>query len=81
MEEVAVDIISYNSTISACEKGGRWEVACMLLNQMASVQMLADVISFNSAFLACYQCGQWQSAMDILYLMAWCGCRDGMGLA
>ena len=53
----------------------------MLLNQMASVQMLADVISFNSAFLACYQCGQWQSAMDILYLMAWCGCRDGMGLA
>ncbi|CAK0840714.1 unnamed protein product [Prorocentrum cordatum] len=37
------DVISYNSGISACEKGEQWQCALSLLGEMWSIKLEPDV--------------------------------------
>ena len=48
---VAPDVYSFNAAISACEKGGQWERALSLLDEMRSAGVEPDVYSFNAALL------------------------------
>ena len=46
---VEPDVISFSAAISACEKGGQWERALSLLEEMGRRGVEPDVVSFNAA--------------------------------
>ena len=54
--------ISYNSAISACEKGHQWEQALSTLQDMRLPQLEPDVISYSAAISACEKGQHWQQA-------------------
>ena len=47
--DLLLDILNYNSTIRACDKGWQWHQALGLLEGMRHNYLLPDVISFSSA--------------------------------
>ena len=47
------DVISFNSCISACARGGEWERSVSLIVAMKSAGVPPNVISFNTAISAC----------------------------
>ncbi len=57
------NVISYNSAISACEKGQQWEQALRLLLEMRSSRLEPNVMSYNSAISACEKGQQWEQAL------------------
>jgi pentatricopeptide repeat domain-containing protein 1 len=40
------DVITYNATTSACKKGGQWEKALQLLEEMRAKGLEPDVITY-----------------------------------
>ncbi len=58
-------MISYNAAISACEKGGQWEQAMQLLQQMVKQGITPNVISYNAAISACEKVGQCEHAIKL----------------
>jgi pentatricopeptide repeat protein len=63
---VAPNVISFNAAISACEKGGQWQRALSLLEEMRAAGVTPNVISFSAAISACEKGGQWQRALSLL---------------
>ena len=57
--------ISYNSAISACEKGQQWKQALSSLLEMWTSQQTPDVISYNSAISACETGQQSEQALSL----------------
>ena len=49
-------ILGYNATLSACEKGGPWQLALMLFDGMCKAQVDPDVTSY-SVTLSAYEKG------------------------
>ena len=47
------DVISYNSAISACEKGQQWQQALMLFSEMGQQHVVPNVVTHNAAISAC----------------------------
>ena len=56
-----LDVSSYGSAISVCEKGEQRQHALRLLVEMRRIDLLPDVISYNFA-----EVGQWQHALGSL---------------
>ena len=50
---VLPDKISFNASMSACEKAGEWRMALHLLSQMPAASAASNEISFNAAISAC----------------------------
>eukprot|EP00975_Prorocentrum_lima_P039191 8236968-Prorocentrum_lima.AAC.1 len=46
---VDIHAISYRASISACEKGAKWEMAMNLLGTMGSSRVGANAISYGAA--------------------------------
>ncbi len=46
-------MISYNATMSTCEKGQQWEQALSLMPEMRRSWFEPNVISFSAATSAC----------------------------
>ena len=63
---VTPDVISFSAAISACEKGGQWERALALLEEMRERAWSRNVISFNAAISACEKGGRWERALSLL---------------
>jgi len=61
-----LDVVSYNSAISACEKGTQCQIALALLQEMVHQSLLLHVVSFNAAMSACGESGQWMEALTLL---------------
>eukprot|EP00913_Durusdinium_trenchii_P034246 g32050.t1 len=57
----AVDRISYNAAISACEKAGEWQWALFLFGSSG----LTDLVAQNALISACEKGDQWQQALEI----------------
>ena len=55
---VSIDVISFSAAISVCEKGGRWQRALCLLDDMCKAGVTMDVISFSATISACEKDGQ-----------------------
>eukprot|EP00966_Prymnesium_polylepis_P093678 2167735-Prymnesium_polylepis.1 len=51
---------SFSASISACEKGGQWERALSLLDDMQRRGVRPNMFSFNAAISACEKGGQWE---------------------
>jgi excinuclease UvrABC ATPase subunit len=56
VETLAQTRISFNASISACEKAAQWEFALSLLWYMPRLRLLPNVFSFNDGFSACKTC-------------------------
>ena len=63
------DVITYNATISACEKGQQWITAVSLLQEMQQWHMEPDVITYNATISACEKGQQWITAVSLLLEM------------
>ena len=64
---VQPDVISFSSSISACETGHQWEKALDLFTVMQrSLVFKPDVISFISSITACEKGQQWERAFELL---------------
>ncbi|CAE8615408.1 unnamed protein product, partial [Polarella glacialis] len=61
--------ISYSAAISACEKGGQWQLALSLLSSMPVMKAIPNEISYNAAISACEKGGQWLGALTLLQQM------------
>ncbi|CAE8614196.1 unnamed protein product [Polarella glacialis] len=61
--------ITYSAAVSACQKGGQWQLALGLLNSMPGMSLIPNEVSYNSAISACGKGGQWQLALILLSQM------------
>ncbi|CAE8643346.1 unnamed protein product, partial [Polarella glacialis] len=61
--------ISYGGTISACEKGGQWQLGLSLLSSLPDLRLAPDGISFTSAMSACEKASEWQLTLGLLSSM------------
>jgi pentatricopeptide repeat domain-containing protein 1 len=69
---VVPDRITYSAAISACSKGGQWQLALNLLSLMPEARVVPDRINYNAAISACEKGSQWQLASNLLSLRCWC---------
>lgn len=65
--------ISYNAAITACGRGGKWELAESLFRELARAGLSPDVISYNSVISALGGAGQWERAVGYLGEMSAAG--------
>ncbi|CAK9039588.1 Pentatricopeptide repeat-containing protein At5g02860 [Durusdinium trenchii] len=57
------DIISYNTSMSACEKGHQWSLALRLYEELQEKALRPDHITYSVALNACQQ---WTEALELL---------------
>ncbi|KNC74831.1 hypothetical protein SARC_12632 [Sphaeroforma arctica JP610] len=69
-KELERNIVTYNSTISACANGGQWAKAVELFDEMKIKGIGRDVFTYNTAITACERGGQWQKAVALFDEMA-----------
>ncbi len=67
--DVPPNVTSYNSAISASERGGQWQLALGLLVGMRHNDLLKDFINCSSAISAGEKGGQWQHPLGLLVAM------------
>ena len=53
----------------ACERGGAWNEAIEVFEQMQSKDVPRDTITYNALVRACERGGQWQLAFDFMRQM------------
>jgi len=70
--EVEVNVIGFNSVLSACEKCSEWQDAMELLTQAPQRGLVPDGITYNAVLSACDKGKQWQLALHILKLLEEC---------
>jgi pentatricopeptide repeat domain-containing protein 1 len=61
---MAPDEINYSAKVSACKKGGQWQMALNLLSMMPEAEKVPDEITYSAAISACKKGGQWQLALN-----------------
>ena len=59
-------MITYSSVINACAKGGEWQRALGLLDEMRSRGLVPDEITYNSVINACAKGDESQRALNLL---------------
>ena len=57
------DTIAYNAAISACEKGGQWQWALQLMEDIQAKGIPANTITYDTAIRAYQKGRQWQWAL------------------
>jgi pentatricopeptide repeat domain-containing protein 1 len=62
-------IVSYNSAMAACARGGAWESALSLLDVMREDGLSPDAISYNTVLDALARKAQWRASLQILEQM------------
>ncbi|CAE8699896.1 unnamed protein product, partial [Polarella glacialis] len=63
---VVPEAISYNAAISACEKGGQWQLSLLLLTELQVAKLAPTEVSYSAALSSCGQAGAWEPALVIL---------------
>ena len=62
-----ISVISYNATISACERSSKWTWALQLLQDISSRNLQPDTITFNTCISACSNALKWQRAVWLFH--------------
>jgi len=60
------NIFSYSTAISACEKGGQWQQALTLFQDMLEGGIRHDIISYNATISACEKGGSMATSTDLV---------------
>ena len=66
---MAADVITYNSLITACAKGGKTEEALEAFKSMQAAEVELDVISYSSLITVCAKGGKTEEALDVFKSM------------
>eukprot|EP00927_Polykrikos_kofoidii_P013692 TRINITY_DN15956_c0_g1_i1.p1 TRINITY_DN15956_c0_g1~~TRINITY_DN15956_c0_g1_i1.p1 ORF type:complete len:670 (-),score=120.48 TRINITY_DN15956_c0_g1_i1:280-2085(-) len=61
--------VAYNTTISACDRGGPWAVALALLADMEARSVPRDVVTYNALISVCSHGERWEVALRLLSSM------------
>ena len=64
------DLILYNASITACERGANWMVAIRLLQNLTTRRLQADVVTFSSLMSACEKASTWPQALRVREMLA-----------
>ncbi|CAK0869871.1 unnamed protein product [Prorocentrum cordatum] len=64
--EAGAPLVSYNSGISACQKGGQWQRSFALLVEMWEATVETDAIGYSAGISACGKARQWQQVVLLL---------------
>ncbi|CAE7504611.1 unnamed protein product [Symbiodinium sp. KB8] len=62
----APDIVSFNSTLGACDKGGQWRVAVALLEALETRSLEADKFTYSTIINTCGRSEEWIQALSLL---------------
>ncbi|CAE8636052.1 unnamed protein product [Polarella glacialis] len=57
------DVITFNATVTACDRGQQWQRALSVVELMRSQNLEATVITLNATLSACVKGRQWQAAL------------------
>ncbi|CAE7636159.1 unnamed protein product, partial [Symbiodinium sp. CCMP2456] len=57
-EGIAMNTVTFNACISACEEAGKWKEALSLLQMMDAASQKKTTISYNAAMSACGAVGK-----------------------
>ena len=63
---VTPDAYAINAAINACERGGQWEEAEMLLQEMQALGLSPDRVTYNTAIAAAARAAQWEQSLRLL---------------
>eukprot|EP00438_Fugacium_kawagutii_P007728 Skav217316 [mRNA] locus=scaffold3163:245509:246881:+ [translate_table: standard] len=61
-----IDVITYSSCISACDKGAQWQSALQLLRMMPVRHLQVDAISHSAVISACEKSSEWKQSLELL---------------
>ena len=61
--KMSANVITLNATMSACQKGGQWQLVFQLLTAMLGAGLAADVVTFSALISACEPCGLWEQVL------------------
>lgn len=64
--QIDPNTITYNATLSACQKGGHWQRALAVFHRMAKARIPGNVTSYDVIIGACEQGCQWYLGMVLL---------------
>eukprot|EP00435_Cladocopium_sp_Y103_P074743 s123_g50.t3 len=67
--QVRANVITFNASISACEKGREWPAALCMLEAMRGGATVQDQISFSAAVSACEKTGEWRRVLQVVSSM------------
>lgn len=59
-------VASYTAAMSSCWKGGRWDLALELLEEMVHRELTPNAVALSTAVAACESGGLWQRALSLL---------------
>ena len=60
------NVVTFNTVLSACEKGRRWEQALRWLDQLREEILTPNVVTSSAAISACETRLQWVRAVTLL---------------
>ena len=66
---LAPDVVSWSTTISACEKGAEWVLPFELLKEMRQWDLKPDVVSYSAAISACEKGAERLFPIELLSVM------------
>lgn len=66
MVDVAPDVVTFSTAISACADGREWKQALLLLREIPATGALPNKISYNAVIAACGKGHQWKAALGLL---------------
>ena len=59
-------MITYNTTIDACAKNGKLDMAMKLFELLKQDSLQANATTYNVIINGCAKAGKWEKALDIL---------------
>ncbi|CAK9108714.1 Pentatricopeptide repeat-containing protein 10 [Durusdinium trenchii] len=67
-QRLPYNLVSFNVTIDACQKGGApWPVALELLKSIENSDVEANEVTWSSAIAACGKAAEWQRSLFLLH--------------
>ena len=64
------NVVNYNASISASEKGSQWAQALALLREMSDRRLESNVVSYSASVSASEKGSQWAQALSLLREMS-----------
>ncbi|CAE8653989.1 unnamed protein product [Polarella glacialis] len=64
---VVPNAITYNAAISACSKGGQWQLELTLLSRMPDARVVPDEITYNAAISLCERSQELERGLQLLW--------------